>query len=627
MLPFSLHWRVARLLIHSATCAADHYGGLSASFDVGPIYCSPVTAALCRHVLGVSPCQLRELRVGEPVEIDGIEVVALDANHCPGSVMFLFCIGSGSSRRRVLYCGDMRFHPRLLESPRLADPAQRVHVLYLDNTYCAPRFDFPPQDDMIEFIADRVRAEVDALAAEPRAFRRLRVLIGTYKIGKERILVAVAHRCACRVFLSPTQYAVYQLLGLELPAGKRFEDVFTTDPAQALVWAVPLWDIRFDVLQRKYGAVLPARGSQARDEVDATEKDGRDDAEDRSTRVGGASERRGHGDGDGAFASEEDQQDERIAVLEQYGLVEPSHEGGHGEEIEQNGKNGRGASRDWSREVGGASTLQARPLSGEAPWLDESFLSERDVDADPETKLVCFSPTGWNYTKKRPLRHTTLGNTTLYRVPYSEHSSFVELRAWVRFLRPVSIVPTVRARNTPLARILSRFGDLLGADEPGGPALAHGSIIRFFPRAMPRSRPQVQDGEVAQERSKRPRVDSSTASPVESSVVPRGRVWQSVEAGDGPLGSARPITGFFAAQSKANAAGEAPMAASRAVSEAEADADVVFLGDSVCEPPRALPRLEATQRRRRRRRNQGGVARDQDSWFSHKYAAAPPPTT
>lgn len=52
-------------------------------------------------------------------------------------------------------------------------------------------------------------------------------------------------------------------------------------------------------------------------------------------------------------------------------------------------------------------------------------------------------------------RRTQKGSLILYSVPYSEHSSFAELREFVGWLRPASITPTVgNDRGPKTARML-----------------------------------------------------------------------------------------------------------------------------------------------------------------------------
>jgi len=54
-----------------------------------------------------------------------------------------------------------------------------------------------------------------------------------------------------------------------------------------------------------------------------------------------------------------------------------------------------------------------------------------------DLQVVGFVPTGWMYEMKRkafPVREK--GSCFIHLVPYSEHSSYSELREYVRFLKP-----------------------------------------------------------------------------------------------------------------------------------------------------------------------------------------------
>jgi DNA cross-link repair 1A protein len=64
------------------------------------------------------------------------------------------------------------------------------------------------------------------------------------------------------------------------------------------------------------------------------------------------------------------------------------------------------------------------------------------------TTVVGFQPTGWAHARvksnaKSGGRRRRKGTLITYSVPYSEHSSFKELKEFVAWLRPKSIVPSV----------------------------------------------------------------------------------------------------------------------------------------------------------------------------------------
>jgi hypothetical protein len=63
-------------------------------------------------------------------------------------------------------------------------------------------------------------------------------------------------------------------------------------------------------------------------------------------------------------------------------------------------------------------------------------------------RIVAFRPTGWTFgggSGMSTSKSDPSGRIRVYGVPYSEHSSFVELADCVRALNPREIIPTVRS--------------------------------------------------------------------------------------------------------------------------------------------------------------------------------------
>eukprot|EP00798_Chlamydomonas_sp_ICE-L_P020245 gene20245-26997_t len=65
--------------------------------------------------------------------------------------------------------------------------------------------------------------------------------------------------------------------------------------------------------------------------------------------------------------------------------------------------------------------------------------------------IVGFKPTGWTHQKTQKTAHcgkkTQKGKVILHEVPYSEHSSFSEMKAFVSWLKPIEILPSVSNDN------------------------------------------------------------------------------------------------------------------------------------------------------------------------------------
>ena len=75
--------------------------GLNRSFSSGVVYCSPITATLLKKDMGLPAERVIPLPVDTPHVIDGVTVILMDANHCPGACMMLFKVPVKHSKPQV----------------------------------------------------------------------------------------------------------------------------------------------------------------------------------------------------------------------------------------------------------------------------------------------------------------------------------------------------------------------------------------------------------------------------------------------------------------------------------------------------------------------------------------------
>ncbi|KAL2645294.1 hypothetical protein R1flu_012881 [Riccia fluitans] len=371
-------WSISYFLSHFHS---DHYAGITNLWSKGLIFCSEITARLLKHSLQVTDVLVVPLPMGKPVIIDGCEVVLVDANHCPGAVQFLFRVpGEAGDFLRYVHCGDMRYHPFMKSEPSLCD-FMGADAMFLDTTYCNPRYVFPSQQESVDYVAETVERLMEAdsavgletpllqeendstmedredvqeeemedmeglqkstcagdgpskkeviadeedetvfSASDPVEGKSTLFLISTYVIGKEKILTAVAKRCNCLIYVTEKKLSVLKCLNLE-----NFE-VFTTDPSAT-----------------------------------------------------------------------------NVHVLQWNFLGET-----------------------W-------------------PYFRPNFLQmEKAMKERGYKKVVGFVPTGWTYElKKKTFSVRKKGPCEIHLVPYSEHSNYQELREYVGVIRPKQIIPTV----------------------------------------------------------------------------------------------------------------------------------------------------------------------------------------
>ncbi|KAM6925076.1 5' exonuclease Apollo [Xenentodon cancila] len=200
---------------------SDHTAGLTSTWSNRPIYCSPTTATLLRLKLQVKEQWIHPLELGEPylLPLDDIgkeklTVTLIDANHCPGAVMFLFEGYFGS----ILYTGDFRYTPSMLREPCLRTNIT-IDVLYLDNTNCDPNRTLPSRQKATQQIKEIIRSHPNH-----------NVVIGLYSLGKESLLLELAMEFKTWVEVSFERMETLKVL--ELP------DVFTTEPGAGRIRVV-----------------------------------------------------------------------------------------------------------------------------------------------------------------------------------------------------------------------------------------------------------------------------------------------------------------------------------------------------------------------------------------------------
>ena len=133
----------------------------------------------------------------------------MDANHCPGAVMFLFKGKFGT----VLHTGDFRFHEKMLENPWLCPPEKRnknmravtvdVDFLNLDNTFANSNYDFPSKADAYKTLTKIVMEHLT-----------YRIFIFMYNLGKEEAFIGLATDFKTRVVVDEDRYRKIKLLNL-----------------------------------------------------------------------------------------------------------------------------------------------------------------------------------------------------------------------------------------------------------------------------------------------------------------------------------------------------------------------------------------------------------------------------
>ncbi|GBG32778.1 DNA cross-link repair 1A protein [Hondaea fermentalgiana] len=241
---------------------ADHYGGIPYRWDEGPIYCTPTTARLLAMRFKVSAACIHQIKIGgPPVRVQGVDVIALDANHCPGAAMFLFKVRK--TGRMHLHTGDLRYDRQRIDLRKtLRIPAGfRLSTIFLDTTYLRPSCRFISQQQAISQAAERLsrvlrvesrNALTSAMGLDGKDKSTL-VVVGAYTIGKERFLWGLLRACFTekeKIHVSPSKLRILKCL-----EDLQIDDLLrlTTDKSKARVHLTEMGKLNMPTLRGMLG--------------------------------------------------------------------------------------------------------------------------------------------------------------------------------------------------------------------------------------------------------------------------------------------------------------------------------------------------------------------------------------
>ena len=158
-------------------------------------------------VLRVKEEFIMRIPMGVWTDIDGVQVFLVDAHHCPGSAMFIFRL---PDHQYILHTGDFRGTSELISNPiwkELSIP--NFSAIYLDTTYCDPKYSFPSQNQVIGDCCKLVERLV--LKSDKRTFSPIKrvILVGSYLVGKEKVALAISKLLDCKIFCSARKKGIF----------------------------------------------------------------------------------------------------------------------------------------------------------------------------------------------------------------------------------------------------------------------------------------------------------------------------------------------------------------------------------------------------------------------------------
>ena len=404
---------------------ADHYGGLDPTFpwvsdksNSKKIYCSSITASLVTSILKVPAHRVVSLKFGITVKvIDSPEllVTLIPANHCPGASQLLFEYKDKENKaKRVLHCGDMRFDQSMTLNKSLLEAKAKggFDEVFLDSTYAKPAHNFPSQSESVFMALEFVKKLLPAGSVSSSLdLRRGRKDNSSWALSDADIHAADIHDAGALT----TQASDSPIL---------------TDTDQTLV-LISTYNVGKERLifsiAKSFGLMIYAPPQRVK-----------------TLRLLGIKENdMKYVTSDRTKASVHIVSMRFLATTFPY--VQPNFENLN---LYLHAMN----SHILEKSSSAVTTLgqdddndAANFILAPRPSVDKSL---------SRYKRICgILPTGWCHE----LKEVHEGSASLCSIPYSEHSSYSELVAYLSFLRPTLITPTVFSDEKDFTRIRNIF--------------------------------------------------------------------------------------------------------------------------------------------------------------------------
>lgn len=186
---FTVDWHCKTFpnYIHSFISHAheDHMAGIRSFQPPRVLHCTEITAKmLLIKVPKIKPC-IKICEINTTFIIEGIKIHALNANHTPGSAMFIFELKNG---KKILHTGDFRAEDFVVNSILNFAP---IDHLFIDCTYACQGIQFPKRSECVNFVIEKIH---DLFTKGYFA------IIGTYSIGKESLIFDVAEATSNTIY-------------------------------------------------------------------------------------------------------------------------------------------------------------------------------------------------------------------------------------------------------------------------------------------------------------------------------------------------------------------------------------------------------------------------------------------